>query len=795
MPMLKRRRGSSTIQARVLTIALVPSIAILVIGVALSALLAYQGVSTSDFATKVRGALGPTSRFIAAVQEERRLSTLRATGRTVDAKKLDAQRHEVDDALDAMEASTEQLADGTPDELHTPLRKFDSASSELPAMRQWVDGGVADAQQIYDFYGELVELVGAGIQGIARSATDAEVGFEQMISYDLFRSIEAQSRSHAMVERAISQGLGPKEFHELSHQMGTYHELLETIVPRMTEQEQQQYTAMKTMPAWKRLVSGDDAIMALGPGRHSVNFDIAAWESASRWLSNGLFELYKSHSTYAADLGTSSGDQVLASSLVAGGAILLAALVAVLIALRHSRRLVRRLTGLREETLDLAERDLPAIVQRLRDGERIDVDADVAWLDHGDDEIGQVATAFNKAQRLAIAATVQEAQTREGVRSVFLNIAHRSQVMVHRQLQVLDKAERSQEDPDQLALLFQLDHLATQSRRNAENLIILGGKQPGRQWRNPVSLNEIVTSAVAETDQYTRVRLGNLADVNLQGAVVADLIHLLAELVDNATSFSPPQTQVDVHAGLVGRGIVIEVEDQGLGIEKEPLEQLNTMLRKAPEFGVMAMSAESRIGLFVVAKLAARHDIRVTLRDSIYGGIRAIVLVPMALVDVESAPETPEGVAPAPVPAPAPSPVPREPARPAQPEALPHRIRTRLDVKWQLESAAGNGTTAQNGQRRPGVAPTKSSANGTELGKSKPPLPQRNRQASLAPQLRENAEPHNAEPDRQPAENNGAQPTAEHFRFTMSALQKGTLRARAVDADSNSRSTRSGDEL
>ncbi len=244
-------------------------------------------------------------------------------------------------------------------------------------------------------------------------------------------------------------------------------------------------------------------------------------------------------------------------------------------------------------------------------------------------------------RRLTTAKAAQQAAALEDINAVFLNIAHRSQAIVHRQLQVLDKAERAEDDPDQLGLLFQLDHLTTRERRNAENLIILGGGQPGRQWRNPVPLLELVRSAASETEQYTRVALGRMPRMMVAGRAVGDLIHLIAELLDNATSFSPPDARIDVRGNRVGKGVVLEVEDQGLGIEPERMEQLNAMLRSDSNLGPSAKSQDWRLGLFVVSRLARRHGISVTLVESAYGGVRAIALIPMSLLT--EAPEGPSG--------------------------------------------------------------------------------------------------------------------------------------------------------
>ncbi|GAA5123331.1 nitrate- and nitrite sensing domain-containing protein [Haloechinothrix salitolerans] len=877
-----------------LRIALIPSVALMIVGIGLSGYLALQGLNTRTFAENVRKSLEPSTHFIATVQEERRLSTLKVVDglRPGDGLLAD-QRTKVDGAVREMTDVTAELAETAPDQLAGPLQDLKALTAELPAFRQRIDSGGADAEQVYEFYGEMIELVGAGIQGVARSASDAEVGFEQMISYDLFRSTEAQSRSHALLLRGIAQGLDLDEFHELAHQMGTYHEIAETMYPRMTPTEQQRYDQMKEARWWDTVVSGDNSIMARGPGQHPVTFNFRAWQNAAAKLSDGLRGLYASHSSHAAGLGANSGNQLLTTSLAAGGILLLVTATSMVVALRWSRKLARRLTRLRDDTLDLAEHRMPEVVDRLNHGEPVDIDTDVPWLDHGDDEIGQVATAFNQAQRQAIAATVRENEIRSGVRAVFLNIAHRNQVTAHRQLQVLDQAERSQEDPEQLQLLFELDHLATQGRRNAESLIILGGKQPGRQWRKPVELRDVINGAVAETAQYTKVNISKVADVAVRGDAVADMIHLLAELLDNATSFSPPQTDVDVRSAIVGRGVVIEIEDQGLGMDAETLDEINAMLRTPPDFSVMSLSEEARIGLFVVARLAAKHDTKVTLRESLYGGINAVVLIPTKTLASETMPApAPEdasaefgpdfstdfgadsaggttighgadagrgsrrhaepgfvpgtgraydsGYAPAPGGHPDPDindrvvPMPPPSQRRAKPERLPEpRFEdTQKDIPAvppehdngmapanagpptngngspsthtgrhasggndtmrfsSLGSAVGNGAAGSPGASshteqytppRPGPA-----AGNGDGGNGKPPLPQRRRRESLAPQLQADTE-ESTEPEPpakpEPPDEQPGDPSPERFQATMSAFQRGTRRARTDDTD------------
>ena len=766
--------GSGSIKARVLAIALIPSIALLIVGAAVSGYLVDKGLQAKEFAEDVRASVGPTARFVVELQEERRLSVLLLTTGTVDQGELQRQRREVDIALDEVYTVGQRLAVHGRDSVRAAFDDLAQDAQGLPALRKQVQARNVAPLDVYEFYGGLAEDVGGGIQGMARSASDAEVAFEQMISYDLFRSVEAQSRSHVLVGLAMSRGLDSTAYHELAHQMGTYHEIIETILPRMTAAEQARYAAMQETPAWETLTGGDAEIMAKGPGKHRPTFDVAAWENAARTMSTGLLALYQSHSSYAADIGAASGNQSVLMSILAGAGILAVAIGAMVVALRLSRTLINRLVRLRQETLDLSDRELPNIVERLRQGDRVDVEYQIPWLDHGSDEIGQVASAFNKAQQTAIAAAVQEAETRKGVGSVFLNIAHRTQVIVHRQLKVLDSVERSEDDPDQLQLLFQLDHLATRSRRNAENLIILGGEQPGRQWRNPVSLREVVRSAVAETEYYTRVGSVSIPDTLMDGKVVADLAHLLAELIDNATAFSPPQARVEVRGNAVGRGVVIEVEDQGLGMEREQLDKLNTMLRKPPDFSVMALSTESRVGLFVVARLAARHGIKITLRESIYGGTTAIVLVPTELIAQESTPHEP----------PSQQQTVLSIGGPVEPPGEPHHEGTLSEPDNELPGAAqvpaigSSWRTVTFDKPEDQTAPPPARTAPAEPG-SRPPLPRRQRQANLAPQLAAD------ERGASESDNDDDLMDAERTRTVMAALQQGNLRGRAAKVSLN----------
>ena len=233
-------------------------------------------------------------------------------------------------------------------------------------------------------------------------------------------------------------------------------------------------------------------------------------------------------------------------------------------------------------------------------------------------------------QRTAVEAAVGQATLRKGIAQVFLNLAWRNQVLLQRQLTLLDTMERRVEEPDILEDLFKLDHLTTRMRRHAENLIILSDAAPARRWRDPVPLYDLVRSAVLEVEDYTRVTVAPMPDAPmLVGSAVTDVIHLIAELVENATVFSPPDTTVTVRSTKAANGFALEIEDRGLGLNPAMLEELNARLADPPEFD---LADSDRLGLFVVARLAVRHNIKITLRRSPYDGTTAIVLLPTTLL-------------------------------------------------------------------------------------------------------------------------------------------------------------------
>jgi signal transduction histidine kinase len=311
-----------------------------------------------------------------------------------------------------------------------------------------------------------------------------------------------------------------------------------------------------------------------------------------------------------------------------GGLTALVLAVAVLTSLAVAQSMVRPLKRLRAGALRVAEHRLPAAVDASRTVGRGGVEVLVEPIgEDSADEIGEVARAFDVVHRAAVRLASEQAALRRSISDMFLNLARRSQALIDRQLELIDELEE-EADSKTLSSLFQLDHLATRMRRNAENLIVLSGTEPARRWSRPIPLVEVVRAAAQEVEEYRRVRLLDVGGLDLAGHAAADVVHLLAELIENATAFSPPGTPVRVTGQPTAAGYVVEVEDRGLGMSESELAQANRRLADPPAIDA---ALSQRLGLFVVGKLAQRHGIKAQLRHSWCGGVTALVLLPSAL--------------------------------------------------------------------------------------------------------------------------------------------------------------------
>ncbi len=280
--------------------------------------------------------------------------------------------------------------------------------------------------------------------------------------------------------------------------------------------------------------------------------------------------------------------------------------------------------------------ELQALLVKVERGERIRPPGGPTPTEPAEDQLDQLRHEIEAAQHAAESAVFQASALVRGGGDerveVFVSLARRLQSFVHRQIEYLEELEEDVEDPELLKGLFHVDHLATRIRRHAENLAVLGGAVPRRQWSRPVDMSEVLRSCVAEVEHYARVKLVPPIEGSVRGHAVADIIHLLAELVENATEFSAPQTQVLLRVQPVTAGLAIEVEDRGLGMTPAEQVRMNALLAGAERMDVTDLLQDGRVGLFVVATLARRHGIAVQLQSNVYGGVQAVLLLPFELL-------------------------------------------------------------------------------------------------------------------------------------------------------------------
>ncbi|MGW1185412.1 ATP-binding protein [Streptomyces drozdowiczii] len=448
---------------------------------------------------------------------------------------------------------------------------------------------------------------------------------------------------------------------------------------------------------------------------------------------------------------------------------------AFLAANRAATTVLGRCLALRRTSVQ-GQAELVRVVEQLRNGEPVPARRAPQNPPPGGDPFELLAQELARQQEAAVAAVVDASRLSEPTGGgedqkveVFVNLARRLQSLVHREIQLLDELEHEVEDPDLLKGLFHVDHLATRIRRHAENLAVLGGAVSRRQWSNPVTMTEVLRSAIAEVEQYPRVKLVPPIDGTLRGHAVADVIHLLAELVENATVFSAPHTQVLLRAQHVTAGLALEVEDRGLGMPGDEQKRMNALLADPDQVNVARLLQDGRIGLFVVASLARRHGIAVRLQSNIYGGTQAVLVLPQTLLGADDDASGRTGETPVPPAGPvhrpppledgparggpargdlAPSgpaangPAPRDPAPAPEPERRPY-------VPSQQQPRPQR-TAPQPQQARPGEAPPlplraervdrpaeAAPPAQAEASADRPSLPKRANQESLVPQLRE----------------------------------------------------------
>jgi signal transduction histidine kinase len=551
-----------------------------------------------------------------------------------------AKLHPTVDAAKAPYSQQRLALSGLPANFTNLLNRIDQSLADLPATRSQVFNGklkLTDASQSYEaLISDLLDMRDSA----AQLAGDTSLGERMRAAAAVARSKEFLSMRRIVVDRAIIQGTMPPA--------------LRTEYIAAVQGQQQALQTFKTVAnraeteLYDQTVSGSDQRQAdtysgwvmskTTDTMQSAPFTVDEWDAAMVGNAKLIRTVEAKLDSDVVNQAHALRDNVQRQVLFETGLLLGMLLLSILFAWLVARSMARSLRELRHGALSVAQYGLPQAVARLRDPQ-ISAQLSPAQLATqiadplpvlSKDEFGQVTEAFNAVHLEAVRIAAEQAALRASVATMFVNLARRSQILVDRLIGQLDRLERGEEDPDRLAELFQLDHLATRMRRNDENLLVLAGADSTRVQREPAALIDVLRAAQSEVEHYTRIDFGMVdRDIEVAASAINDLVHLVAELFDNATAFSPPDSQVLVEARRLGDRASLYVEDHGIGITADQLDELNERLATPP---MVDVTVSRMMGLVVVARLASRHGVKVELRPGSDRGIVAEVTLPAPLL-------------------------------------------------------------------------------------------------------------------------------------------------------------------
>ena len=833
-----------SIRQRILLLVLVPVLSLIGLYIFATSITATAAINLARSDTLKNATGVPVGAFLSAVDAERPLAMIylaSPTGTNLAALKAqEAKTSRVAVALHGALTSGGTTGNASAGE-QAAIGALLKDAAGLPDLRSQVGGQSISRSQAFNDYNGIVEDGYTVLNQTILQETSPQVVTQSLAFVRMGKSEEMLLREDAILISDMAARSFPAGDRQLFTELAGARRVLYSQTLPDLEPVYRGYYIHDVSPQATAALAALESKVISSTGGKAVPPPAAplAWQQAVGAVSAGLSRAGTQASQEITVQARSSAHGIFLRLILAGGLGLLAVLLSILVSIGVGRGLVRELAALRESALDLANKRLPDVMARLRDGEDVDISAEIRAVTTRTDEISQVRQAFVTMQLAAVEAAAGEARLRRGIGDIFRNLARRSQVLLHRQLRLLDGMERRASEPEELEDLFRIDHLTTRMRRHAEGLIILSGESPGRAWRQPVPMLDVLRAAVAEVEDYTRIRVEVRSKAALAGPAVADVIHLIAELAENATVFSPPNTPVRIQGDIVGRGFAVEVEDRGLGITEERMAEINRNLSSPPVFD---LSGSDRLGLFIAGRLAARHDIKITLRPSAFGGTSAIVIIPTSLVVEEGAYEqvrsiglegrglpqngrpaalaeghggngggngngggprdngSPPGAGPGSFWSPAPRSTgtalpPAEPPEPAEAEAAPGGLAPVTALPGREDGWPGSqlpwAQPVFSGPDRALDADGLDSGGATaelralnelddlgdvgDLGELE--LPVRVRQASLAPQLRDTRKP----ADRPAPEPRQASPEA--ARNTMAALQRGWELGRSSDPD------------
>ncbi|MBO2445611.1 nitrate- and nitrite sensing domain-containing protein [Actinomadura barringtoniae] len=592
-----------------------------------------------DFTTTYEKMVLPGLQMVNEIQQERAMSVVAMSTRNAqDKQKLGVERARVSAIQGAFRkaALSSDATDAATPETKQRLAEATKALDRLPALRNQVDSGRVETLDVIDSYSTVLDSVIQVFNDLV-IVNDLDIFKQGRALINMGNSRAFMLREDALVSSALAKNGKLSATEHLAFVQWAANGRLEfeagfaDLKPALRAPLER----LANSDAYKRYRAMESAIV--NSRGSQLPPEAANWTATTSLVSQGWGQTVMQATLALNDLAKPIGQRVVNRLILAGGLGLLAVVASIILSVLAGRSLSRELRNLQRAALQLAEDRLPGVVARLRRGEEVDVEAEAPPLPTGKTkEVARVGDAFTKVQHTAIETAVRESYLRQGISRVFLNVAWRSQSLLHRQLRMLDEMERRASDPEVLEDLFRLDHLTTRMRRHAEGLVILSGTSPGRGWNRPVPVEDVIRAAVAEVEDYTRVEVIVVTEgAALIGETVADVVHLLAELIENATVFSPAPTEVLVRGEMGANGFAVDIVDRGIGLDQAELDALNLRLSQPPEFD---LAVTDRLGLFVVARLAGRHGIRVALQPSVYGGVSAVVLIPRELiVDLDQA--------------------------------------------------------------------------------------------------------------------------------------------------------------
>jgi signal transduction histidine kinase len=600
----------------------------------------WNAATSRENSVVVRAGAVPTLGIFYSLEAERQLSA--ATLANPSAYK--ASLAQVRKATDSSATALESLSNTGSPSVAAARGQIDALLRQLPAYRAAVDQGGATQQQVYDDYNGLVtqdlgvftalSQTGVAVLDVRAASAMAQVWGTEMISRE----------DAVMTAGAVAGYLTPTQRAQIDQAAGAQRFIYENeVIPFFPAQVSDLYRKALTNSIWQQKTGVEQALIDASAAKGSGNVAVSAalgqqWRQVMSALTPELQQLTQVETGYILSSGNSAINSLktrLITNTVLGA---LGVLLVVGLTLWLTGVLRRRIFALRSAALDMQVR-LPDVVERLRRGETVDPDAELPELSYGRDELGMLGQALNAARSTAVETAVRQVEQYRGFERLLQRIARRTQLLIGLQMKRLTEMERRHEDAEVLEGLFDLDHLTARLRRYEENLVILGGGQPQRRWRKPVPLLDVLRSAQGEVQDYRRIRIETDSRTWLSERAVGAMVHVLAELMENAVAFSKPPTPVEVSASRVARGLAIEIEDRGMGMEPEQYAEANALMADPPRMDVISRADDARLGLYVVARLVAGLGVKVELRPSSFGGTRVVVLVPSEFViDAQNAP-------------------------------------------------------------------------------------------------------------------------------------------------------------